>query len=79
MKQYCRYCAHANQVDEGLVHCSEKDTVMVERQAKAQNNCKSFLFNEIDVFNLEKVYCPRDKRNEKRDDGYKQTSVFDKE
>lgn len=59
MKQYCRYCAYAVQPMEGDVWCDELNKMMLEQSAKTVNHCKHFVFNEIDVFDLDKKYKPR--------------------
>ena len=53
MKQYCRYCAYAVQPMEGDVWCDELNKMMSEQSAKTVNHCKHFVFNEIDVFDLD--------------------------
>lgn len=57
MKQYCRYCA--NCVYGDVVWCSELRKIMSEASAKTVNHCNHFVFNEIDVFDLDKKYKPR--------------------
>ena len=57
MKQYCRYCANCIYGD--VVWCDEINKIMSESQAKTVNHCKHFVFNEIDVFDLDKKYKPR--------------------
>lgn len=57
MKQYCRYCA--NCVYGDVVWCDELRKIMLESSAKSVNHCKHFVFNEIDVFDLDKKYKPR--------------------
>lgn len=59
MKQYCRYCTLCVYGD--AVYCSKKEKTMSEEKAKRVNNCKDFDFNEIDVFNPERIYKPRKK------------------
>lgn len=69
MKQYCRYCT--NCVYGDCVYCSELRKIMSESSAKTVNNCKHFIFNEIDVFDFNKVYKPRKAKQED-----KQLSLF---
>ena len=57
MKQYCRYCVNCIYGD--VVWCDELNKMMSESQAKTVNHCKHFVFNEIDVFDLDKKYKPR--------------------
>ena len=52
MKQYCRYCVNCIYGD--VVWCDEINKMMSESQAKRVNHCKHFVFNEIDVFDLDK-------------------------
>ena len=52
MKQYCRYCANCIYGD--VVQCDKINKMMSESQAKTVNHCKHFVFNEIDVFDLDK-------------------------
>ena len=70
MKQYCRYCAEATESAdyEDVVWCAEKQKEMSHAAAKRQNNCPLFRFCEIDVFDPDKRYKPREKK-EKRDNG----------
>lgn len=58
MKQYCRYCAYAVYGD--VVWCDELDKIISESSAKTPNNCKSFAFCELDVFNPERKYKSRE-------------------
>lgn len=76
MRQYCRYCNNANQVDEGLVYCSVNREVMNESKAKRANTCKSFKFNKIDVFDLEHEYAPIENRAKNRKATGKQMTLF---
>ena len=57
MKQYCRYCS--NCIVGDAVYCETLKMTMTEEKAKRVNQCKHFIFNEIDVFDLEKRYKPR--------------------
>lgn len=71
MKQYCRYCSHCCYGD--VVYCSFKETTMSEESAKCVNQCKDFDFNPIDVFNPDKTYKPRKKKETK----VKQITLFE--
>lgn len=75
MTQYCRYCGRACLVDDDLFHCSKKDKIFYGAKAKRPNTCKDFAFIEFDLFNPDKQYSAR---QGKVDDGYTQTSIFDK-
>lgn len=69
VKQYCRYCANANWYDDS-VYCHIRNTLISKSTACKTNNCKSFEFNELDVFDIEKKYKPRtEPRTEKINDG----------
>lgn len=57
MKQYCRYCS--NCIVGDAVYCEALKMTMTEEKVKRVNRCKGFVFNEIDVFDLEKRYKPR--------------------
>lgn len=64
MKQYCRYCN--NCVYGDVVYCTDHNKVISETKAKQVNNCKYFVFNEIDVFDENKTYHPRTKKQEQK-------------
>lgn len=70
MTQYCRYCGEAVATGdiEDSVWCEAKEKEMTAAAAKRLNNCPHFAFCEGDVFNPEKTYKPREKK-EKRDNG----------
>ena len=57
MNQYCRYCAHCIYGD--ALYCAAQNGVMDEKSAKQVNKCKDFDFCEIDVFDHERTYKPR--------------------
>ncbi len=61
MKQYCRYCANCTFGD--CIYCNELNKCLTEEQAKRTNKCKSFEFNEIDVFDMNKKYDPIKKKS----------------
>ena len=75
IKQYCRYCAEATaSCDfENIVWCEAHQKEMTSASAKRANNCKDFVFCEIDIFNPEHKYKPLQKK-EKVDNG--QGSLF---
>ncbi|WP_313413158.1 hypothetical protein [Sedimentibacter sp.] len=58
MKQYCRYCANAVLIDDDIAYCEVKHHQRPKRLCVTPNKCKSFLFNEMDVFDIEKKYQP---------------------
>ena len=67
MKQYCRYCCNANIVDDDLFYCDVKKRVYKGSTGKRTNECKSFVYNENDVFGMKedgtfKTYTPRKRR-----------------
>lgn len=63
MKQYCRYCSYCCYGD--VVFCGYKNKTMTEESAKRVNQCKDFNFNPIDVFDTDKKYKPREKKETK--------------
>lgn len=58
MKQYCRYCSHLCIGD--YCACDVKQECLSEEYCKRVNKCKYFEFNEIDAFNFEKIYKPKE-------------------
>ena len=60
MKQYCRYCS--NCIVGDAVYCEALKITMSEEKAKRVNRCNEFVFNEIDVFDLEKRYKTRPRK-----------------
>lgn len=62
MKQYCRYCANCVQVDEDVCYCEKSRETFWGDKAKRVNKCKDFVFNEIDVFDLDRTYKPIESR-----------------
>lgn len=75
MKQYCRYCSHANQIEVDMCYCEKYKYTMEKVKASRLNKCKDFEFNEIDVFNFGQKYKPRIK---KKKNDYK-ANLFDME
>lgn len=63
MKQYCRYCANASPADEDVCYCTVRRQQRNKANCIVENKCKSFEFNEIDVFDFElkQRYTPREK------------------
>ena len=61
MKQYCRYCAHACCVEEDVMWCEITKSTSTKKQACRVNKCKDFEFNPIDVFNINKIYKPKER------------------
>lgn len=61
MMQYCRYCAYMCCGDAN--YCSEKKRTFSDYYIKRVNNCRSFIFNEIDaLFENKAGYKPRPKK-----------------
>lgn len=58
MKQYCRYCAWLSVGDSN--YCEQRKECLSEEYCKRVNKCKHFEFNEIDAFNFEKTYKPKE-------------------
>lgn len=77
MKQYCRYCNNAVQVDDGIIYCAAYKQTLTEVKAKRVNSCKRFIFNEIDAFDLARKYKPIEQRKSNRSTGCGQISLFD--
>ena len=62
MKQYCRYCV--NLCVNNIPYCSEKKTGLSESYCKHPNNCKDFVFADVepeyqDAFGETSGYHPR--------------------
>lgn len=65
MNQYCRYCANAYLQDDDLIWCESKNEIREKKNCITVNHCKHFIFNELDVFDIEKKYVPiKAKRND---------------
>lgn len=56
MNQYCRYCAWLSPSD---YYCEKKKICLSEKSCKRINKCKNFEFNEIDVFDITRIYKPK--------------------
>lgn len=69
MKQYCKYCSNAHPYGDSHCWCDVKNKMISEASASKVNNCKSFDFNEMNVFDIGQIYKPRSPRKEKIDDG----------
>lgn len=78
MKQYCRYCGHASLQGDELFYCDIKKALYYGNKARLQNKCKHFGFCEMDLFDPEKTYTPRDAYKHKTSSG-QQLSIFDSE
>ena len=66
MKQYCRYCANANIIDDDLYYCQPKKQVFSIAKSKRLNKCKDFDFCENDLWRFDEngnfqTYKPREK------------------
>lgn len=72
MKQYCRYCYYATQVEDEMCACNKLNIAMGKAKATRTNKCKYFALNELDVFNIEHKYKPRKKK-----ENIKQRTLFD--
>ena len=69
MKQYCRYCAHAVNIEGGgtSVWCEELYKEFPADRAKRVNQCKSYIHNGLDIFSNNpdgsfREYKPREKK-----------------
>jgi len=72
MKQYCRYCADAVLTEnEDVVYCEAKKETRHKRKCITVNQCKHFKFNELDVFDIDKKYQPREPRKKVLDNQIK--------
>lgn len=60
MKQYCRYCSWLCVGDSN--YCERRKQCLSDSYCKRVNKCKYFEFNEIDAFDLEKVYHPKSEK-----------------
>lgn len=69
--KYCRYCSHCSYGD--VVYCSITQKTMSEKKATLPTKCKHFDFCEIDVFNPDKIYKKRERKN------YKQLNIYGEE
>jgi len=58
MKQYCKYCSNANQIEDTLMYCSIKRITKTKEQASKINKCANFEFNEINLF-TDNIYKPK--------------------
>ena len=81
MKQYCRYCSHANLVGDYEFYCEIKNKVYGEAKGKHTNKCKDFEFNQVDLYSpyyTFREYKPRGeyrKRNAKVSDSLEQIEI----
>lgn len=57
MKQYCRYCT--NFCTGNGNWCEAKHIEPSDVYAKRPNRCKEFDFNEMDAYDIARVYKPR--------------------
>lgn len=69
MKQYCKYCSNASPYGDSYCWCDVKNKMIGEASASKVNNCKSFDFNEMNVFDIGQIYKPRSPRTAKVNDG----------
>lgn len=64
MKQYCRYCINAVLTEnEEIVYCDFFKKTRRKKSCITVNKCKNFDFLELDVFDSEKKYQPREIKN----------------
>ena len=49
MAQYCRYCAWAYGVEDGVLWCEKRDQTFTAKQAKHTNTCEQYALNAIDA------------------------------
>lgn len=67
MPQYCRYCANAHEIDDGILYCNEKQKTMNRKQACRTNKCNHYLFIEECAFDPQKKYTPKESRQKEYD------------
>lgn len=60
MAQYCRYCAEL--YTGNGIYCAAKDKELSEAYTKRANFCKYFAFCELDAYDFDKKYRPRQKK-----------------
>ena len=71
MIQYCRYCSNCVAHDEDIAVCTIRNKMINKRTVR--NSCQDFDFNEINAFDLNKTYKPKETKP-KQCDG--QISLF---
>ena len=84
MKQYCRYCAHAVNIEGGdtNVWCEELHKEFPANCAKTVNRCKCYEHNGLDIFSNNpdgsfREYKPRDSVVKKAKEEYAEQLDFD--
>ena len=55
--QYCRYCCSCVAQDDDVAVCTTRNEMVTKKTVR--NSCQDFEFNEIDAFDLNKKYKPR--------------------
>lgn len=74
----CRYCCNAVLTEnEDIIYCEARSRTYGKEYAKRYKTCKDFIFNEIDVFNIEHTYKPKGPFKPKNFKG--QISIFELE
>lgn len=58
MNQYCRYCCNCVAQDDDVAVCTIRNETVNKKTVR--NSCKDFEFNEIDAFDLNRTYKPRE-------------------
>ena len=60
--QYCRYCFFCVVTPDNDCWCEKLDKHVIEKTAKAKNNCKAYKHVPFDAYNPTKVYRPDQKK-----------------
>jgi len=56
----CRYCANAVLTEnENVIYCESSGNTFSKKYATRYKVCKDFIFNELDVFDIEHTYKPK--------------------
>lgn len=70
MKQYCRYCVELSV--NNVPYCKVKNKVLKESYCKKPNNCKNYIFADVekeyqDAFGETNGYRPRNRKNKSKE------------
>jgi len=81
-KQYCRYCVSL--CVNNVPYCDKHKKVMAETYCKRPNNCKDFVFADVepeyqDAFGKTNGYKPRGEKHKKSIDGQQMSLMLESE
>lgn len=76
MTQYCRYCSECIAQDDDWGVCQAKNFQTVKKTSR-RKNCVGYSFNEIDAFDLNRKYKPKEKKESKSQQLVGQLSLFE--